>query len=120
VRDSAEAAAAARFVFESGTAVLLVDLTSETLDVVLFDVAAGATPLLIEAVRELNAAIDFDGLAAVRTHQRFLVFADAAASSPSGARPSTRMLPPLHSISGTPAPPFFPPSPIHRCQRWCL
>ena len=57
MRDSAEAAAAARFVFESGTAVLLVDLTSETLDVVLFDVAAGATPLLIEAVRELNAAI---------------------------------------------------------------
>ena len=106
MRDSAEAAAAVRFVFESGTAVLLVDLTSETLDVVLFDVAAGATPLLIEAARELNAAIDFGGLAAVRTHQRFLVFAVAAASSPSGARPSTRMLPTLHSISGTPAPPL--------------
>ena len=85
-QDPTEAAATARFVFESGTAVLLVDLTSETLDVVLFDVAAGATPLLIEAARELNAAIGFGGLAAVRTHQRFLVFADSAVALAPSAR----------------------------------
>jgi hypothetical protein len=85
VCDSTEAAATACFVFRSGTAVLLVDLTSETLGVVLFDVT-GATPLLIEAARELNAATSFDGLAAVPTDRRFLVFADSAVALAPSAR----------------------------------
>jgi hypothetical protein len=54
---------------------VVVDLTSDDLDVAFFD-AAGATPLLREAGRELNATADFGGRAAVRTRQRW-AFADA-------------------------------------------